>query len=62
MQQHHCPRHRLAQTNANRSNPHFFTSTHGASARVDMANQLYEKYDKTGGADLGMSEKILRCR
>jgi hypothetical protein len=26
-----------------------------------MPNQLYEKYDKTGGADLGMSAKILHC-
>jgi hypothetical protein len=44
-----------------RVNPGFCTTVNRASGRFEMAYQLYEKYDKTDGADLGISEKILRC-
>jgi hypothetical protein len=61
MQQRECPGHGADQNVANRFNRHFFAPFNRASAGLEMANQLYEKYDQMCGADLGMSEKILRC-
>jgi hypothetical protein len=60
VQQHDCPGQVSAQTVGKLPNRLFFRPIGGASASIDMANQLYEKYDKSSGADLGMSEKILR--
>src|SRR5208282_3940396 len=60
MQQRICPGRLLSEMGANRSHRAFYAPIRAALARADLPNQLYEIYDKTGGAHLGMSEKILR--
>ena len=60
MQQRDCPVRFSREVRANRSHAPFYVPIRGALARVDLPNQLYEIYDKTGGGHLGMSEKILR--
>jgi hypothetical protein len=61
MQHPDCPGRQVGLNAVGRAIPDFGVTVYRASARSEMAYQLYEKYDKTGGADLSISEKILRC-